>query len=73
MGSSCGGCITRRALDWFLSIHAGPFLAQPVAVNVLGLTKEDRERLEAMRRPLPNVTPQPLENFKKEKPRKVAE
>src|SRR5579863_5388514 len=28
MGWSTGGWITRRALDWFLSIHAGPFMAE---------------------------------------------
>ena len=71
MGWSSGGWITRRALDWFLSIHAGPFVAQPIAVNVLGLTKEERERLETMRRPLPGVEPLPLENFAKKSQEKT--
>ena len=69
MGSSHGGKITRRALDWLLSIHAGPFVAQPIAVNVFGLSATELARLETVRKPLPNVTPPRLEAFSK-KPHK---
>jgi|SRR5579872_273465 len=65
MGKNHGGWITRRALDWLLSIRAGPFVAIPIAVNVYGLTKAERETLELARRPIAGVTPLPLEKFMK--------
>ena len=46
--------VTRRAVDWLLSIHAYPFEAQPVPVNIAGMTKAERERLEQARTPLRN-------------------
>ena len=49
MGSSQGGYITRRALEWLTSNKAGPFIAQPVAVNILGLSETDFLRLERAR------------------------
>jgi hypothetical protein len=67
MGSSYAGTITRRALDWLLSIHAGPFVAEPIAVNVFGLTKDDLEHLEVARTPLPDAKPPRLEEFIKGK------
>ena len=44
--------ITKRALDWLLSVHAAPFYAHPVLVNVAGLTPEQLARVEAARRPV---------------------
>ena len=40
------GVITRRALDWLLSVHAAPFCAEPLAADVSGLTRDQREFLE---------------------------
>jgi hypothetical protein len=45
--------LTRRAVDFLLSIHAAPFVAEPVPVNMLGISEKDRLRLEAARKPLP--------------------
>ncbi|MBS0264371.1 MAG: hypothetical protein JSS02_20710 [Planctomycetes bacterium] len=63
IGSSHGGAISRRTLDWLLSIQAGPFFAEPIAVNVAEITREERDKLEAARDPLPGVTPPDLEAF----------
>jgi len=41
-----GGVITRRALDWLLSVHAGPFRARPLRTDVTGMTPEEWEHLE---------------------------
>jgi hypothetical protein len=62
-GSYNGGWITRRALDWFLSINAGPFIVEPIAVNVLNLTEAEREHLELAKGPLSGVIPPPLADF----------
>jgi len=51
------GCfVTKRALDWFLSIHAAPFYAEPTPVNVDGMSKDQLAKLEAAKRP---VEPKP--------------
>jgi hypothetical protein len=70
MGYSHGGYVTRRALDWLLSIHAGPFLAEPIAVNVFGLSNAEREKLELARHPLPQVAPPDLDEFTRHRKRK---
>lgn len=46
------GFVTRRVLDFLLSVHAWPFAAKPIGVNVLDLSEEDRKRLKAAKRPL---------------------
>jgi hypothetical protein len=50
-GGSCG-TITRRALDWLLSVHAAPFRAQPLRTNISGLTAEQRRFLETANEPV---------------------
>jgi len=46
--------VTRRVVDWLLSIHATPFYARAVPVDVTGASPETLARLEAARRlPLP--------------------
>lgn len=52
MGLGIGGYATRRAVDFLVSIHAAPFLATPIPVNVHDITPELREKLEQARRPL---------------------
>lgn len=42
--------VTRRAVDWLLSIHAAPFYARPVRVCVDGMTDEQLERLGRVKR-----------------------
>jgi len=44
--------ITKRALDWLLSIHAAPFYAEPTPVNIDGMSKEQLAKLEAAKRPV---------------------
>lgn len=44
--------ITKRALDWLLSIHAAPFFAEPVLVCVDAMTDKQRKKLEAAKRPV---------------------
>ena len=39
--------MTKRALNWLLSVHAAPFYAQPALVNVAGLNDEQLARIEA--------------------------
>jgi hypothetical protein len=50
-GGSCG-TITRRALDWLLSVHAAPFRAQPLRTDVSGLTAEQSKFLETAKEPV---------------------
>ena len=47
-----GGIVTRRAVDFLLSIHVWPFIAQPLPTLVEGLTKDDLAKLDAARRPV---------------------
>ena len=51
-GGFLRGYITRRAVDFLLSVDAKPFCAQPVRARIDHLTKEQRERLEEARRPI---------------------
>jgi len=44
--------ITRRAVDWLLSIHAAPFVARPVRVWVDKMTNEQKGWLERAKRPV---------------------
>lgn len=39
--------ITRRALDWLLSIHAAPFYVRPARVCIDGMSEEQLRQLEA--------------------------
>ena len=48
-----GNIVTRRVIDFLLSIHAAPFKAEPVPVNVLGLSKAELKRLGTAKAPLP--------------------
>lgn len=54
----CGGngIVTRRAVDFLLRIHAGPFRAKPLRAYVGSCTPEQRERLETAKK-LESVTP----------------
>lgn len=45
------GIVTRRVIDWLLSIHATPFVAEPVAVDTSKMTSDQLQRLEVIRRP----------------------
>ncbi len=44
--------ITKRALDWLLSVNAAPFYAHPALVNIDGLTPEQRARVLAVKNPV---------------------
>lgn len=45
-----GHFVTKRVVDWLLSIHATPFVAKPVLVDVEGASAEVLERLEEIKR-----------------------
>jgi hypothetical protein len=45
--------ITRRALDFLLSIHAAPFRARPLRTYVGGCTVEQLKNLESAKQPVP--------------------
>ena len=45
-----GRFITKRALDWLLSIHAAPFFAEPVLVCIDGMSDEQKKWLERAKR-----------------------
>lgn len=45
-----GHYVTKRVVDWLLSIHANPFVAKPVLVNVEGASAEVLKRLEEIKR-----------------------
>lgn len=47
-----GNIVTRRVVDWLLSLHVRPFIAKPIAVDVLNISDTDRERLERAKRPV---------------------
>ena len=47
-----GGFITKRCLDWLLSVHAAPFYALPALVNVEGLSPEQLAKIEAAGEPV---------------------
>ncbi len=48
-----GSCyVTRRTVDWLLSVHAAPFYARPVRVWVDGMTDEQKGWLERAKRPV---------------------
>lgn len=40
--------VTKRVVDWLLSVHAAPFYARPVLVNVEGADNEKLERLKVI-------------------------
>lgn len=44
--------ITKRALDWLLSVHAAPFVARPARVCIDGMTDKQKKWLEAATKPL---------------------
>ena len=46
------GVVTRRFVDYLLSIHAWPFIAQPLAALSEGLDAATRAKLAAARRPV---------------------
>lgn len=46
------GLVTRRLIDFLLSIHAGPFVAFSVPTNVYGLHPKERQRLELAKKPV---------------------
>ncbi len=39
--------VTKRVIDWLLSIHAAPFVARPVLARLDGATPEQLKMLEA--------------------------
>jgi hypothetical protein len=39
--------VTRRVIDWLLSIHAVPFVAEPVAVDTSKMSADQLRKLEA--------------------------
>jgi hypothetical protein len=45
-----GDVVTRRVVEFLLSIHAEPFVALPVRANTLNITPEKRRRLEESKR-----------------------
>lgn len=42
--------ITKRALDWLLSVHAAPFYAKPAVVCIDGMSDEQKKWLERAKR-----------------------
>jgi hypothetical protein len=42
----CDGYVTGRAIRWFQSVHAHPFLCIPCTVNIAGLDDAKRKQLE---------------------------
>lgn len=48
-----GNIITKRALDYLLSIHAAPFRAEPMLVDLRGCNAAQLKRLEDARKPIP--------------------
>jgi hypothetical protein len=38
--------VTKRAVDWFLSVHAAPFVAIPAFVNVEGMNEQQQQWLK---------------------------
>ncbi len=44
--------ITKRALDWLLSLHAAPFFAEPAMFCTDGMTDEQKKWLERAKRPV---------------------
>lgn len=46
-GQGDGRMITKRALDWLLSVHAAPFYARPIRVCVDGMSEKQLRQLEA--------------------------
>ncbi|MFV0443487.1 MAG: hypothetical protein ACK5Q5_07945 [Planctomycetaceae bacterium] len=42
--------VTKRVVDWLLSIHAAPFVARPLLVNVQGASPEIVQKLEVAKR-----------------------
>lgn len=48
----CGDLITKRALDFLISVHARPFSAVPLKADVSGLTDEQWKRLELSTKPV---------------------
>lgn len=50
--NQCGDWITKRALDFLISIHARPFSAVPLKADVSGLTDEQWKRLELSTKPV---------------------
>ncbi len=41
--------LSKRALDWFLGMHAAPFVARPVKIDITGMTPAQLEKLETMK------------------------
>ena len=46
--------VTRRVVDWLVSLHVGPFIALPIQVWTDGMSKQQREWLERAKTPLPD-------------------
>lgn len=44
--------ISKRALDWLISIHAAPFCARPVQFCIDGMTDQQLQQLEIVQKPI---------------------